>query len=117
MKQKITSIIIGLLVVGGAIASAATQPKKSPILMQKKEPDKKTFTRTQVEEHSKSSSCWTTINKNVYDLSDWIAKHPGGDSAIVSICGKDGSSAFNNQHGGKEKPERILQSYIIGLLK
>jgi cytochrome b involved in lipid metabolism len=52
----------------------------------------------------------------VYDLTRWISDHPGGEQAILSICGKDGSSAFDNQHGGQSKPERILAGYEIAPL-
>jgi hypothetical protein len=32
------------------------------------------------------------------------------------ICGKDGSSAFDSQHGGEKKPEKILAGFQIGTL-
>lgn len=78
---------------------------------------KKSYTLLQVAIHNIQLNCWTAINGSVYELTDWIAKHPGGEGNILSICGKDGSAAFNNQHGGAGKPERVLQGYIIGLLK
>ncbi len=128
MKKKIITLIISLCVVGGAIALAVAQPKKSPAQpvvtpaqtsssTSKKELVQKTFTLAQVSQHATSADCWTAINGGVYNLSDWIAKHPGGESAILSICGKDGSDAFNNQHGGQGKPERLLATYLIGPLK
>src|SRR4051812_33182532 len=56
-----------------------------------------TYTLADVSKHKDASSCWTAINGGVYDVTSWIDQHPGGRDAILSLCGKDGSSAFNGQ--------------------
>lgn len=76
----------------------------------------KTYTTAQVAQHSSSSSCWTAINGKVYDVTAWISQHPGGQQAILSLCGKDGSAAFNGQHGGQARPASELASFYIGVL-
>src|SRR6185503_18872617 len=63
----------------------------------------KSYTLATVATHNSQSSCWTTISGKVYDLTTWIGQHPGGEQAIISICGKDGTSAFLGQHGGQQK--------------
>jgi cytochrome b involved in lipid metabolism len=60
------------------------------------------------------ASCWTVINGNVYDLTDWISSHPGGASRILGLCGIDGSSQFEGQHGGSAAAEGTLESYLLG---
>ncbi|MEY2701541.1 MAG: hypothetical protein RLY43_161 [Bacteroidota bacterium] len=77
---------------------------------------KKGYTSSDVAMHSTESSCWSIINGSVYDLTAYIPRHPGGSSKIIRICGKDGSSAFEDQHGGESRPESILQKYWIGNL-
>lgn len=74
------------------------------------------YTLADVGQHAAASSCWAAINGAVYDLSSWISKHPGGDKAILSLCGKDGSAAFNRQHGGQAAPEATLAGFKIGVL-
>jgi cytochrome b involved in lipid metabolism len=59
-------------------------------------------------------SCWAVINGNVYDLTDWISSHPGGASRILGLCGKDGTSQFEGQHGGSGSAEGTLESYLLG---
>lgn len=76
----------------------------------------KTFTLAQVATHNSEADCYSAINGNVYDLTAFINKHPGGDRNILRICGLDGSSLFNGQHGGDAKPERILAGFEIGTL-
>lgn len=71
---------------------------------------------TEVREHGNIESCWAAINGNVYDLTAWINQHPGGPEHILSICGTDGSSAFNAQHGGQREPAGELAQFFIGPL-
>jgi cytochrome b involved in lipid metabolism len=70
-----------------------------------------------VAKHSLSSDCWSAVNGKVYDLTSWISQHPGGSVQIISICGVDGSSAFNQQHTGAREPAEELSSFYIGDLK
>ena len=60
------------------------------------------------------ASCWTVINGNVYDLTDWISSHPGGASRILGLCGKDGTSQFEGQHRGSGSAEGTLEGYLLG---
>ena len=76
----------------------------------------KTFTAAQVAKHSSASSCWTIVGKNVYDVTKYVAKHPGGASVIKAMCGKDGSAMFRGQHAGESSPTRTLARYRIGTL-
>lgn len=76
----------------------------------------KVFSMADIASHNGKASCYTAIRGNIYDLTDWISKHPGGEGAILSICGKDGTTAFVNQHGGKGRPEATLASFKIGVL-
>jgi len=74
------------------------------------------FTLAEVATHHGASSCWSAINGKVYDLTSWINQHPGGPEHILSICGIDGSSAFNAQHGGQSRPASELANFYIGTL-
>ena len=76
----------------------------------------KTFTIAEVATHADLTSCYSIINGSVYDLTSWIPKHPGGERAIKSICGKDGTDGFNGKHGGKPQQESILATFKIGTL-
>jgi len=77
----------------------------------------KTYTMEEVSKHNSKESCWTVIRGEVYDLTNWIDKHPGGADKILKLCGKDGTDLFVKIHGGKEKPEKILEGFEIGALK
>lgn len=55
-----------------------------------------TFTAAEVAERSSVDNCWTIIDGNVYDLTTYIDRHPGG-AEILEACGVDGSRLFNNR--------------------
>ena len=74
------------------------------------------YTMSDVTAHATASSCWTAVNGSVYDVTSWINQHPGGARAITGMCGKDASSAYDNQHGGQSRPESELASFKIGIL-
>lgn len=74
------------------------------------------YTLKEIEKHNSKESCWSIIRKDVYDLTQWISRHPGGEKVILNICGKDGTAFFEKQHGGKDKPESTLLQFKIGKL-
>lgn len=72
------------------------------------------YTAADLAKHSSKSSCWSAVAGDVYDLTTWIAKHPGGQGGITSMCGRDATSSFNGQHAGASKPANFLAQYKIG---
>lgn len=75
------------------------------------------FSIGMVKDHAGKNDCWTTINQKVYDLTSFIDEHPGGAKDIIKICGRDGTSAFKNQHGQASGPEKTLAEFYIGTLE
>lgn len=92
-------------------SSPATSPTASP-----SSSSHGGYTMADVARHANSSSCWTAIDGKVYDLTNWISRHPGGQRAILGLCGKDGSAAFNAQHGGQGRPAAELRQFLLGPL-
>lgn len=74
------------------------------------------YTMSEVESHDSQDDCWAVVRGEVYDLTDWVNAHPGGASAIARMCGTDGTSAFEGQHGGWEQAESTLAGFKIGVL-
>lgn len=74
------------------------------------------YTISDVEEHSSSSDCWAAVDGEVYDLTDWVSQHPGGEGAITSLCGTDATSQFERQHGNSSEAQAALEDYLIGSL-
>ena len=79
-------------------------------------PGSKMFTMADVSTHTTAASCYSVIQGSVYDLTMWVNAHPGGKSAILSLCGIDGTEKFMNQHHGGKKFMDILSRFKIGTL-
>lgn len=75
------------------------------------------FTLAEVATRNTASNCWAAISGNVYDLTDWITRHPGGAGAITQLCGRDATSQFQGRHGGQSTPMSTLAGYLIGPLR
>jgi cytochrome b involved in lipid metabolism len=71
---------------------------------------------SEVRANNTAASCWSVIDGFVYNLTAWISVHPGGASAIRSLCGIDASSQFNAQHSGQSRPTSQLERYLLGSL-
>lgn len=114
----ILAVIISVVFIGVSIFIISNNSKNIPVPVTQIPSDGKTsFTISDVAKHATVKSCWSIVNSEVYDLTPWISKHPGGSEAILFMCGKDASEAFNNQHSGQERPANELAGFIIGDLK
>jgi hypothetical protein len=74
------------------------------------------YTMEQVKANNSATKCWSAIDSQVYDLTNWISSHPGGAGAITSLCGTDGTAAFKAQHIGQERPTSRLAGLKLGPL-
>lgn len=92
-----------------------TTPTKSPTNTTT-QTSAKTYTLADIAKHANASSCYTAVRGTVYDLTNFITKHPGGAENILKICGKDGTSAFTRKHAGRPEPEQELAGHEIGKL-
>ncbi len=114
--SRLAPILTGLvlaLVIGGQ-AYVARQAELTP--SEGINTNASGLTLAEVAKHSMRTSCWSTLNGSVYDLTSWIPNHPGGEEAILYLCGIDGTQAFNTQHGGDSKVAKILGGFKIGTL-
>jgi 4-hydroxysphinganine ceramide fatty acyl 2-hydroxylase len=77
-----------------------------------------TFTRTEVESHSTSASCYVTVGQNVYDVTDFLDSHPGGSELILDYAGKDIGAILKDEdsHRHSETAYEVLDDSLIGFV-
>lgn len=63
---------------------------------------KKTFTPKEVAAHCSENDLWLIIKDKVYDFTDYISLHPGGE-AILRNAGRDSTKGFS----GSQHPHRV----------
>ncbi|KAG9155860.1 hypothetical protein Leryth_004111 [Lithospermum erythrorhizon] len=64
------------------------------------ESTKKYISLDELEKHNKHEDVWISIEGKVYNVTDWIKKHPGGDVPIMNLAGQDATDAFIAYHPG-----------------
>lgn len=74
------------------------------------------FRMDQVAQHAAANSCWAAVSGGVYDLTSWIAEHPGGRDRILGLCGTEATAAFVAQHGTVGRAVTTLARFKIGTL-
>lgn len=78
------------------------------------------YTAAELSKHKSPQDCWVAINGNIYNVTAYLDKHPGGSDLILMVCGQDATKAFNTQggtggqHSSSAKQE--LEKYKIGTL-
>ena len=87
-----------------APSPAATVPAALPLTLE------------EVAKHATPDDCWAAVGGSVYDLTGWIARHPGGPATIEALCGTDATAAFQAEHGGEGEPAAELAAFRIGEL-
>ncbi|KAF9158555.1 fatty acid alpha-hydroxylase [Mortierella sp. AD011] len=77
-----------------------------------------TYTLAQVQDHNNADSCWVILNNNVYDVTSFIADHPGGEELIIDYAGKDISLIMKDElsHLHSEGAYEMLDELLIGII-
>ncbi|KAI2469475.1 acyl-CoA dehydrogenase NM domain-like protein [Annulohypoxylon bovei var. microspora] len=57
-----------------------------------------TYTLAEVAKHNTEDSLWFVIDSKVYDVTDFVDAHPGGESVLRQVGGQDATVAFYNLH-------------------
>lgn len=93
--SKIISILIAIAVIVGGVVVFNNVKKSSD--------DSKTSTnqaspvaKETVAQHKTANDCWTIISGKVYNITDYVPNHPGGNE-ILRACGVDGTSLFTQR--------------------
>src|SRR3989344_748330 len=118
MRQTITVIAAGLLVVG-TLTSSTVAPPSDEATKPAANPPQSTNTQTQVAVHKTAADCWIIISNKIYNVSPFLSQHPGGVGAITPYCGQEATIAFqtHGQAGGSNHSSyaySLLTSYYVG---
>ncbi|MEI7578441.1 MAG: cytochrome b5-like heme/steroid binding domain-containing protein [bacterium] len=120
MKKLIIFVTVGIsLLLVGCGSSKTSSSTNSTIKNIVTIVQSQTYTITDVAKHSTANDCWTIVGGNVYDLTSFVGRHPGGD-VILQACGIDGTNLFNNRNGLGPHPgkaETTLATLKIGVIK
>jgi len=79
------------------------------------------ITVSTVAQHNTADDCWLIIDRKVYDVTNFIGQHPGGN-VILDACGTDATELFETRPMGSGTPHSeyardLLNDYFVGDLE
>ncbi|CAG8615962.1 4596_t:CDS:10 [Cetraspora pellucida] len=75
----------------------------------------KKFTWEELAKHNKPDDAYVAVRGNVYDITNFIERHPGGDDILLLAAGRDITQAFETYHE-LGKPDVVLKKFFVGTL-
>ncbi|EEB12650.1 Cytochrome b5, putative [Pediculus humanus corporis] len=75
----------------------------------------KLFTRNDVSKSKNSKSTQIIIHNIVYDVTEFLNEHPGGEEVLLDHAGKDATEAFEDV-GHSRDARDMMSKYKIGEL-
>ncbi|KAJ3726995.1 FMN-dependent dehydrogenase-domain-containing protein [Lentinula raphanica] len=70
----------------------------------------------EVSTHKDAKSCWVIIKNKVYDVTEFLQKHPGGPNIILKYAGRDATSAYEPIHSPDAIQQYLSPSQHLGPL-
>mmetsp|Transcript_13770 Transcript_13770/g.34631 ORF Transcript_13770/g.34631 Transcript_13770/m.34631 type:complete len:480 (+) Transcript_13770:121-1560(+) len=64
----------------------------------------KSVSWSELSKHSTAQDCWVALHGKVYDVTQFLAEHPGGAKVIAKWAGGDGTKSFDAIH-----PKTMMQ--------
>lgn len=83
LKDDLTNSQVNKVITSSRQSTAALDAKKRKITFE------------QLAKHNTKAHCWMCVQGVVYDITDYVAKHPGG-KIILEGAGKDATNLFSS---------------------
>ncbi len=81
----------------------------------------KEYSWQEIRKHATKKDGWIVIDGKVYNVSEYLAGHPGGPQFIVDWLGKDATDAFKTKGGmgtaHSDFAQNLLKDFLIGIIK
>lgn len=74
------------------------------------------YTWQEVAAHNSEESAWIAIEGLVYDITEFVDRHPGGKEILLTAVGREATDLFNSYHPFTDIPRKVLKKYRIGSL-
>jgi cytochrome b involved in lipid metabolism len=68
-----------------------------------------------VGDHCQPEDAWTVVYDRVYDVTEYLGRHPGGEEVMLEYVGYDATMAFRGV-GHSPAAMRTLNKFLIGIL-
>ena len=77
------------------------------------------YSLDEIAQHASVDSCWMAIEGRVYDISDYLPRHPTPASVLLPWCGREATEGMRTKgYGRNHSPAAwaLLDDYAIGAM-
>ncbi|ORY98402.1 cytochrome b5-like heme/steroid binding domain-containing protein [Absidia repens] len=75
----------------------------------------KVFSTADVNAHQSRGDLWVVVHNKVYDITEFVVEHPGGEEVLFDEAGKDATESFEDI-GHSDEAREMLEKYLVGEL-
>ena len=70
----------------------------------------------EISKHNTKDDLWLVVDNKVYNLTSFVASHPGGEQPLLHYAGKDATKKFKSipEHMADEEIPAFLETLCIG---
>ncbi|MCG5493171.1 cytochrome b5 domain-containing protein [Ectothiorhodospira variabilis] len=106
----------------GLAAFLGTALLASPLASMADEADEAlpVITQEELARHDQPEDCWKAIHGKVYDITDYLPRHPGPPAMVLHWCGQESTEAWETKGYGMPHSDAagiLLEDYLIGILE
>ena len=73
----------------------------------------KEITLEEIKQHNSRKSVWFVIENHVYDVTNFLDEHPGGEEVLLEQGGKDATEIFEDVNHSSEAKD-LMKQYLVG---
>ncbi|CDQ64750.1 cytochrome b5 isoform X1 [Oncorhynchus mykiss] len=70
------------------------------------------YTLEEVKTHNKRTDAWLIIHDKVYNITSFLAEHPGGEDVLMAQAGTDATVSFEDVGHSKDARAMLIKYYI-----
>ncbi|KAF9036199.1 cytochrome b5 [Panaeolus papilionaceus] len=70
---------------------------------------------SELKQHNKKDDAWSAFNGKVYNMTPYLAFHPGGEKELMRVAGRDGTKLFASTHAWVNV-DFMLDACLVGFL-
>lgn len=118
MKKFVYTVFIAFwAVVGTLVLVYALTPDAAEQAPASAEPG--VYSLSEVAQHASLDDCWLVVEGAVYDVSDYVPRHPAPPSVLEPWCGREATEGMRTRGNSSDhsaRAWRMLARYRIGIL-
>ncbi|KAJ5484984.1 hypothetical protein N7539_004972 [Penicillium diatomitis] len=70
----------------------------------------------EVSKHRTSEDCWIVVDKQIWDVTNFLDEHPGGANIILKYAGRDATEAYSTVHAPSVLRSNLASELLKGEL-